>query len=107
MAAGESGELPVAATRLGSVLAALCLAALLQDCSQAEPTAKDFTLVSQTRARAEESGNTLEIAEKECRQETKKRGIASIVAIFSRLRPGAADEAYIACMKQRGYEVKS
>jgi hypothetical protein len=87
---------------------ALCLfAALALGCSQAEPTPKDFTLVRQTPAKAEESGNTLEAAEAACRAETRKRGIASVAAIFSRLRPGSADEDYIECMKRRGYQVKS
>jgi hypothetical protein len=39
-------------------------------------------------------------------EEIKKKGIASVVNIFSRLRKGSADEDYIACMKRRGYEVK-
>jgi hypothetical protein len=42
-----------------------------------------------------------------CKVETKRKGMASIVGIFSRLRPGSADADYLACMKARGYEVKS
>ena len=29
-----------------------------------------------------------------------------MVAIFTRLRKGSADEDYVACMKTRGYDVK-
>jgi hypothetical protein len=42
-----------------------------------------------------------------CKVETKRKGMASIVGIFSRLRRGSADADYLACMKARGYEVKS
>ena len=88
----------------GSVLAACLLAALAQGCSA--PAPKDVTLTNRYPAKAEETGNTLEAAERACKEETKRKGIASIVGIFSRLRPGSADEDYIACMKARGYEVK-
>jgi hypothetical protein len=39
-------------------------------------------------------------------EETKRKGIASVIGIVSRLRKGDADEDYVACMKARGYEVK-
>lgn len=87
-----------------AVLVACLLGTLASACSQAEPTPKDFTLV-QRPAKAEETGNTLEKAERICQAETKKKGIASVAAIFSRFRKGSADEDYIACMKARGYEV--
>jgi hypothetical protein len=79
---------------------------LVSACSLAEPKPKDFTLVDQRPAKAEEAGNTLEAAELACKEETKQKGIKSVVNIFSRLRKGSADEDYVACMKQRGYEVK-
>ena len=88
-----------------AVFVACLLGTLASACSQAEPTPKDFTLV-QRPAKAEEAGNTLEKAERLCKEETKKKGMGSVVAIFSRFRKGSADEDYIACMKARGYEVK-
>ena len=95
-------------TRLtGSVLAASLLAVLTSGCSQSQPSSKDFALVSQTPAKAAEGKNTLQEAERACKAETQRKGIASIVGIFSRLRPGSADADYIACMKARGYEIKS
>jgi hypothetical protein len=89
-----------------AVLASCLLGTLVSGCSHAEPAAKDFTLVDQRPARAQETGNTLEAAEQACKEEAKTKGIASVVALFSRLRKGSADEDYIACMKTRGYEVK-
>jgi hypothetical protein len=88
------------------VLAACLLGTLASGCSLTAPAPKDFTLVDQRPAKAEESGNTLQAAELACKEETKIKGVASVAAIFSRLRKGAADEDYVACMKKRGYEVK-
>ena len=89
-----------------AVLAAYLLGTLVSACSLVEPAPKDFTLVDQRPAKAEETGNTLQAAELACKEETKKKGIGSIVGIFARLRKGSADEDYVACMKRRGYDVK-
>lgn len=83
-----------------------CLLGTLASACSYEPTPKNFTLVDQRPAKAEESGNTLEAAARSCKAETKRKGIISVVAIFSRFRKGSADEDYIACMKRRGYEVE-
>ncbi|MBC8014040.1 MAG: hypothetical protein H7X74_08195 [Methyloceanibacter sp.] len=89
-----------------AVLMACLLGTLASACSHAEPTPKDFTLVDQRSAKAEETGNTLAAAQLACKEETKTKGFASVVSIFSRFRKGSADEDYVACMKARGYEVK-
>ena len=89
-----------------AVLASCLLGGLLQACSHTEPSARDFSQVSQRPEKAKESGNTLEAAEAICKEESKTKGIASITAIFSRFRKGPADEDYIACMKDRGFEAK-
>jgi hypothetical protein len=89
-----------------AALAACLLAAWLTGCSYTEPAPRDFTLVGQRPAKAEEAGNTLEAAEADCKEDTKTKGKANMLAIFSRFRPGSADKDYIACMKARGYEVK-
>lgn len=89
-----------------AVLAACLLGALASACSLVEPAPKDFTLVDQRPAKAEETGNSLQAAELACKEETKKKGIGSIAGIFSRFRKGSADEDYVACMKGRGYDVK-
>ena len=88
-----------------AVLVACLLGTLASACSQVEPTPKDFTLIRRP-AKAAEAGITLENAELACKAETKKKGMASVVAIFSRFRKESADEDYIACMKARGFEVK-
>jgi hypothetical protein len=89
-----------------AMLTACLLGAMASGCSHLEPTLRDFTLVNQRPAKAKEAGNTLEESQLACKEETKSKGIASVVAIFSRFRKGSSDEDYIACMKQRGYEVK-
>jgi len=87
---------------LGLSLLPLALAA----CSLAEPAPKDFVLVNERPAKAEENGNSLQTAEYLCKEQTKSKGMGSVLGIFSRLRKGSADADYIACMKDRGYEVK-
>jgi hypothetical protein len=90
-----------------AVLAACLFGPLLSGCSHAEPAPRDFTLVDQRPAKAQESGNTLEAAETACKAETEHKGMANVLGIFSRFRKGSADEDYVACMKKRGYAVKS
>ena len=89
-----------------AVLASCLLGASLPACSLNNPSAKDFTQMNQRPEKAEETGNTIDAAETACKAETQTKGIASITAIFSRMRTGSADEDYIACMKARGFEVK-
>jgi hypothetical protein len=89
-----------------AALAACLIGAALTACSYSEPTPRDFTLVGQRAAKANEAGNTIEAAEIACKADTKEKGRANMLAIFSRFRPGSADKDYIACMKARGYEVK-
>jgi len=87
----------------GAALAVCLFGASLAGC--AEPAPHDFALVGQRPAKAEEARNTLQIAESTCKEDTKKKGIANMLAIFSRLRPGSVDKDYIACMKAKGFEV--
>lgn len=89
-----------------AALAAWLIALGASGCSLSEPAPRDFTLVNQRPAKAEETGNSLEEAETKCKEETTRKGLGSIVGIVSRLRKGSAEEDYLACMKARGYEVK-
>jgi hypothetical protein len=82
------------------------LVALGPACSRLEPKPQDTALAAPRSAKPEETGNARQAAEEACKAETKRRGIASLIGIVSRLRSGAAEEDYVACMKQRGYEVK-
>ena len=84
-----------------AVLVACLLGVLASACSLSETTPKHFTLVDQRPEKAKEEGNTLVKAELKCKEETKRKGIASVANIFSRLRKGSADEDYAACMKRR------
>lgn len=93
--------------RARSALGALFVAAgLLQACSQADPKPNDFTHLVERPAKESDEAK-LEAARTACKAETKRKGIASIVGILSRLRPGASNEDFVACMKARGYEVPS
>ena len=89
------------------VLVIFLLAATVSGCSRAEPTPRDFILMGQRPAKAEETGNTLKAARAACKAETESKGISNVAAVVSRLRPGKVDEDYIACMKARGYEPAS
>jgi hypothetical protein len=40
-----------------------------------------------------------------CTDEALKKTTGSILAILSRLRPGAYTKSYVACMKTKGYDV--
>jgi hypothetical protein len=53
-----------------------------------------------------DGGHQLEAMEAACKAETEHKGTASMLAIFTRLRKGSADQDYIDCMKEHGYEVK-
>lgn len=95
--------MPWARSALGALL---LLAGLLQACSRADPAPKDFARVTEAPAR-ESDAATLQAAQTACKAETRRKGIASVVGILSRLKPGSSDEDYIACMKARGYDAKS
>ena len=41
----------------------------------------------------------------ECRKQATHTTMGSVLTIFTRLRPGASDAAYKACMKSRGCDV--
>jgi hypothetical protein len=102
----EKGWEQVAMSKIKvAVLASCLLATLLPGCSHYEPPAQELVLVGQRPAKAIESNNTLSAATAFCKLETQRKGIKSIAGIFSRLRHGSADEDFIACMKDRGYEV--
>jgi hypothetical protein len=50
-------------------------------------------------------GVALAAAVSACKDATRDKGIKSITAIFSHLRPEAVDQDYIDCMKGKGYTV--
>jgi hypothetical protein len=78
------------------------LVMLLSACSPNLP-AHDFTSVEPPEKNA---AALLAEASTACKEQTRKKGIGSILGIFSRLRPGSADADYVACMKERGYAIR-
>ena len=118
-----------------SLLAIGLLGLQLSACSHAEPPPKDFILVDphaaedappdpaapgswsrigkekggkakRTKAAAADGPPPLEVVEANCKAQAERKGTASMLAIFSRLRRGADDADYLACMKEHGYDVK-
>ena len=81
------------ARALSALGALLLLFGTLPGCSRTDPAPKEVTLATQRPARDDAAA--------------KLEGIASVVGILWRLRPGASNEDFVACMKARGYEVPS
>ncbi len=84
------------------VLLAGVLSIAFAGCSRPELPNNDFVLTGERPAKAAEAGNAAKLA---CEAEIKKKGISSVVNIFSRFRRGSVEEDYVACMKRRGYEL--
>jgi hypothetical protein len=58
-----------------------------------------------TPAAPVDPGAALTAAINACKDATVTKGTKSVLAIFSHMRPGAVDEDYVACMKDKGYTV--
>jgi hypothetical protein len=83
------------------LLGVLGLGLSLSACSRHSLPEDEFKILqnpSQDQAAA-----ALEAAKSDCEAQTRHHGIASILSIFTHLRPGAARRDYIACMKAKGY----
>jgi hypothetical protein len=68
---------------------------------------KDSSTTSQPTPAAApvDPGAALAAAINTCKSATRDKGIKSVLAIVSHMRPGAVDEDYVACMKDKGYTV--
>jgi hypothetical protein len=77
---------------------------MLSACSLAGPTPRTFTPAAEQK-RAKPDPVAVEQASQVCKDQTRDRGIKSVLAIVTRMRPGAVDEDYIDCMKRKGYTV--
>lgn len=87
-------------------IAALCTLGLaLSACSLVGPAPRTFTAAESKSTKQDTDAAALEEASKSCKASTRDKGIKSVLAILSRLRPGAVDEDYVACMKAKGYAV--
>lgn len=93
--------------KLTSALAAVCaLGLVLTACSLAGPNPHTFTPEAESK-RIKPDATAIEQASKICKDQTREKGIKSVLAIVTRMRPGAVDEDYIECMKQKGYTVEN
>jgi hypothetical protein len=87
------------------------LGLMLPACSLAGPSDHAFTAVDakptsrNAKPSSQQDKNEMEQASKACKYQTRDKGIKSLLAIVSSMRPGAVDEDYIACMKSQGYTV--
>jgi hypothetical protein len=89
--------------KLDSAFGAVCALGLtLCACSLAGPADHTFT---GSDAKTLQDKTAIEQASKTCKDDTRDKGIKSVLAIVTRMRPGAVDEDYIACMKDKGYTV--
>ena len=48
----------------------------------------------------------IEQASQACKARLRQKGIKSVLAILSSMRPGAVDEDYVNCMRNKGYTVE-
>jgi hypothetical protein len=79
---------------------------LLAGCSHPDlPPAETATATPATASGSKADAKAYETASKACKEETEKKGFASVLGIFSRLRRGSAEEQFAACMKKKGYEI--
>jgi hypothetical protein len=84
--------------------ATCALGLVLSACSLAGPSSHTFTTATPTKAKPDPSA--LEQASAACKESTREKGIKSVLAIVSRMRPGAVDADYVNCMKNRGFTVE-
>jgi hypothetical protein len=78
---------------------------MLSACSLAGPSPRTFTKGTEEQP-VKPDATALEQASQACKTELREKGIKSVVAILSRMRPGAVDEDYVKCMRNKGYTVE-
>jgi hypothetical protein len=83
--------------------ATCALGLALSACSLAGAPHNFITVAPQA---AKPDPKALEQASQACKQATLEKGTKSVLAIFTRLRPGAVGEDYVNCMKNRGFTVE-
>jgi hypothetical protein len=91
--------------KLAGTFGVVCVLGLtLSACSLAGPPDHSFTAINAEQPNQQDK-TAMEQASKACKDSTREKGIKSVLAIVTRLRPGAVDEDYITCMKDKGYTV--
>ena len=99
--------------RVGATGTVLAFGLMLSSCSLAGPSDHTFTKVELPANQNAEPDKIAKPVDKAamaeaarvCKEQTREKGIKSVLAIFSSMRPGAVDEDYITCMKGKGYTV--
>jgi hypothetical protein len=78
-----------------------------KDSEAKEPKVKGHkSKEAKAKAAAAKAGQTpLEAASEACKTTARDKGIKSLLSIVTHMRPGAVDADYVACMKEKGYEV--
>ena len=90
--------------RVGVTLLAACLLGLpLTACSRSKPPQVDFT-ATRSVTETPDPQATLLADQEACTDEARRKGISSVTRILL-LRGKISKSDYIACMKNRGYEV--
>jgi hypothetical protein len=86
-------------------LIAVGLTVALAACTSSEVKPNLTIVQEKPAAGGSEASVSREAAAEICAEKTRKKGIKSVTAIFSRLRPGKADEDFAACMREQGFAV--
>jgi hypothetical protein len=87
-----------------AVAAVSALGLMLSACSLAGPNPRTFTTAAEKPVKPD--ATAIEQASQACKSELRQKGIKSVLAILSSMRPGAVDEDYVKCMRNKGYTVE-
>jgi hypothetical protein len=88
-----------------AVAAVSALGLVLSACSLAGPNPRTFTTAAEQKP-AKPDATAIEQASQACKSELREKGIKSVLAILSSMRPGAVDQNYVKCMARKGYTVE-
>jgi hypothetical protein len=88
-----------------AVAAVGSLGLMLSACSLAGPSPRTFTTAAEQKP-VKPDDQAFAQASLACKEQTRDKGIKSVLAIVSRMRPGAVDKDYVDCMRIRGYAVE-
>jgi hypothetical protein len=87
-----------------TVAAVSALGLMLSACSLAGPNPRTFTTAAEEKP-VKPDATAIEQASQACKSELREKGVKSVLAILSSMRPGAVDQDYVRCMAKKGYTV--
>ncbi len=79
----------------------LVLAISLAACSKKDLPTEEYQISSETPETRAEALAQAKIA---CEEQTRRSGMKSVLTIFSRMRPGSAERAFVSCMEDKGFD---